>query len=104
MIVFIVFLYSIICSISMTISYYYHCPLHYLEGSNSLPRVGLGLSLSYDKELKSTHQLELLLVFQDQDVTELFSPYPDKTNIIDHTRVGKKVQHLILQITSTQAV
>ena len=86
----------------MTISYYYHCPLHYLEGSNSLPRVGLGLSLSYDKELKST--LELLLVFQDQDVTELFSPYPDKTNIIHHTRVGKKVQHLILQITSTQAV
>ena len=65
---------------------------------------GLGLSPLHDNDITSTHQLQLLLVFQDQDVKELLWPDSDETMTNHLTRVGKKVQHLTLQITSTQAV
>lgn len=65
---------------------------------------GLGLSPLNNNDITLTHQLQLLLVFQDQDVKELLWPDSDETMTNHLTRVGKKVQHLTLQIAFTQAV
>lgn len=65
---------------------------------------GLGLSPLNNNDITLTHQLQLLLVFQDQDMKELLWPDSDETMTNHLTRVGKKVQHLTLQIAFTQAV